>query len=399
MGNLFEGLTVVDFTSNAAGPITTVLFADYGAEVIKVERAGVGDDFRHIAPMIGGKHGILFTYFNRNKKSFAVDLKDPDGLDAVKKLITQSDIVLESNRPGTMAALGLGYEDLKKLNPRIIMCSVSGYGQTGPYKDRPGYDIIAQGYSGIMDITGEPDGPPQRIGSAIADYNGGFNAFGAICAALYNRERTGNGQYIDISLLDCLYAVSGLVELASFKGSATRSGNHHPIFAPYGIYNGKKGSIIIAALNPKLWTAVTQTIGRPELADDPKLNSVGARQQNRDVMIKTIEAWLDAFENIDDALALLQDAGIPSGKVSTSKDTISDPQLIARNMVIDLPMPDDVSAPRSLKSRGNQFKFSDYKPQYKRAPVLGQDDDYVLKKLGYKESKIVELKARWGAKK
>jgi len=395
MKNLFEGITVVDFTSNVAGPMSMALMADYGAEVIKVERVGVGDDFRHIAPIIDGKHGILFTYFNRCKKSFAVDLKDPDGLEAVKKLIAGADVVIESWTPGTIAEFGLGYEEVRKLNPRIIMCSISGYGQTGPYKDRPGYDIIAQGYSGIMDITGEPDGPPQRIGSTIADYTGGLHAFGAISAALYHRAETGKGQYIDISLLDCMFAINGLIELESFRGNVTRTGNHHPLLVPYGLFQGRTGSIIIGALNPKLWTAVAQTMGKPELADDPRFNTVGARQANRPAMIEIIEEWLRTFESLDDAVELLVAAGVPCGKVSTAKETLTNPQLVARDMVVDLPMPDDVKEPRSLKSRGNPLKFSDLTPRRARAPILGQDNDEVLKKLGYDDARIAELGARW----
>ena len=395
MRNLFEGITVVDFTSNVAGPMAMALMADYGAEVIKVERAGAGDDFRHIAPIIEGKHGILFTYFNRNKKSFSVDLKDPEGVEAVKKLIARADVVIESWVPGVIAKLGLGYEELKKINPRIIMCSISGYGQTGPYKDRAGYDIIAQGWSGLMDITGEPDGAPQRIGSTIADYTGGLSAFGAICAALYYRSETGEGKYIDISLLDCLFAVNGLVELEAFRGGVTRTGNHHPILVPYGLFKGKKGFIIIGALNPKLWTAVAMTMGQPELADDPRFNTIAARQENRPAMVELIEKWLCTFEDLDEPVNLLIEAGVPSGKVATVKETLIDPQLVARGMVADLPMPDDITTPRSLKARGNPLKISGFTPKRERAPMLGQDNEAVLKKLGYDDAKIAELNTKW----
>ena len=200
MKNLFDGLRVVDFTSNAAGPVSTGYLADFGAEIIKVEKPVAGDDMRSFPPDLHGT-GLFFFWPNRGKKSLVLDMADPEGREIALKLIEEADIVVESFKPGTMENFGLGYEDLRKVNPAIIMCSVSAFGQTGPHSPKPGYDVVAQALSGIMDLTGDPSGPPTRSGVVLADYTTGIYAYAAIVSALYHRERTGKGQHVDIALL------------------------------------------------------------------------------------------------------------------------------------------------------------------------------------------------------
>ena len=228
MKNLFDGLRVVDFTSNAAGPVSTTYLADFGAEIIKVEKPVAGDDTRHFPPDLHGT-GLVFFWLNRGKKSLVLDMADPEGKEIALKLIAEADIVVESFKPGTMEKFGLGYEDLRKVNPAIIMCSVSAFGQTGPYSHKPGYDVVAQALSGIMDLTGDPSGSPTRSGVVLADYTTGIYAYSAIVSALYHRERTGIGQHVDISLLDCMTSFNSYLDVAAIGGKPTRTGNHHPL--------------------------------------------------------------------------------------------------------------------------------------------------------------------------
>lgn len=252
MKNLFDGIKVIDFSTNAAGPVASALLADFGAEVIKIERPGVGDDTRGFPPFVDNKVGISFLYLNRGKKSIAVDTTTPEGISIIKQLIDSADIVLENYRPGTMKKLGLDYETLKQSNPKLIMCSISGYGQTGPDWFKPGYDLIAQAVSGVMDLTGFAGGPPIRSGIVVADYATGYNAYGAITTALYYRERTQQGQLLDISLVDCLTSMNSHVDLVSLGKHSSRQGNHHSMLCPFGVFPGQNGAVVICAPNPKL---------------------------------------------------------------------------------------------------------------------------------------------------
>ena len=393
MKNIFEGLRVIDFSSYAAGPVSTALLADFGAEILKIEKPGVGDDTRALPPDLDGV-GIPFLWLNRGKKSLVLDMTSTEGLEIARKLIATADIVVESFKAGTMERFGLGYQSLKKINPTLILCSVSAFGQTGPYSSKPGYDVVAQALSGIMDLTGEADGSPTRSGIVLADYTAGVYAYGAIVSALYHRKCTGIGQHVDIALFDCMVSFNGFVETAGTGRKPTRTGNHHSLMCPFGLFNGSNGSIIIGAPNPKLWALLCDVMGRGEMAKDPLFITGTDRLKNLDKLIVMVETWLKTFPNIDEPLALIDKAGIPCAKVKTTAEVLEDEQLKARDMITELEMPDGLPI-RKIRARGNPFKFSEVKAVLKKPPLLGQHQDEILKSVGYDETEIAELKNKW----
>lgn len=398
MKNIFDGIKVIDFSTNAAGPVASAMLADFGAEVIKVERPGAGDDTRGFPPFLDDKIGATFLYLNRGKKSIIVDTTKPEGISIIKKLIDSADVVLENYRPGTMKKLGLDYETLKKTNPKLIMCSISGYGQTGPDWFKPGYDLIAQAESGIMDLTGFVGGPPVRSGTVVADYTTGHNAFGAIATALYYREKTQQGQMIDISLVDCLVSMNSHIDLVSMGRKSGRQGNHHSMLCPFGVFTGQTGSVVICAPNPKLWANLCKAMKRPELVDDSKFSTGPNRIANINEVVETIGNWLDKFTNVDDAIKIMEENGIPCAKVKTTAEIINSEQLIAREMIIDLEMPIGTKT-RFIKARGNQLKFSSHKAELKRPPNLGEHTKEILLELGCSEQQAEEFITSWNPQK
>jgi len=390
MGSLFEGIKVLDFTNNLAGPVSTLMLSIFGAEVIKVEKPGRGDDGRGFGVKVEGE-SLFFMGHNHGKKSITLDLKKPEAIEIIERIAEKADIVVESFRPGVMARLGIGYECLKKLNPEIIMCSVSAFGQTGPYRNLAGYDIIAQGVSGMMDVTGDPDGPPMKVGPSIADYVTGFNAFGAISAALYYRAVTGKGQYIDTCLVDCLIAANDYTEYAFNGVNAKRNGNHHDLFAPYGVFSGTDGDMVIGILNEKLWDDFCELIGQPEMIDNPKYDDPSKRRQELPEVIRVIETWLKKFQNIDEPQRILMEKGIPCTKVNSIKDLMSDPHILHRKMVIDVDVPYLSSG--KIKSKGNQIKFSETPGKNTGIPPrVGEHQEEVLKGIGYTQQDIEEFR-------
>jgi len=390
MENIFEGLRVVDFTMNTAGPYATVFLADFGAEVIKIEKPKLGDDQRNYSPQLDGT-AVGFFWGNRGKKSIVLDMNDPEGIEIAKKLISTADIVVESFKPGTMAKFGLGYEDAKKINPKVIYCSVSAYGQTGPMRSKPGYDMIAQALSGVMDLTGEADGPPTRIGIVVADVSAGAHAFGAIASALYFRERTGKGQHIDIALLDSIVAYNAYVEHTAAGNFVRRSGNNPKTLAPFGVFEGKDSYAVICAPNVKLWTALCKVMDREDLVTDPEFNTVPARIKNLPKMIKVIEDWLKTFDDINIPLDKMDKEGVPCSKINTTLDLFTNEQLLAREMIVE----NATQKGTPLKMKGNPLKFSEVKANLQRPPALGQHQDEVLKGIGYSDEAIVALKTKW----
>lgn len=376
MKTIFEGIKVLDLTNNIAGPFSTAMLADYGAVVIKVEKPNGGDDSRAWAPLVDGV-SAYYLWHNRGKKSIVLDLKSDADLEIIRELVKQVDVVVESFRPGIMEKFRLGYQDIATMNPRIIMCSISAFGQTGPYRNLPGYDLIAQAMSGVMDVTGESDGPPQKLGPSVADYSGGFNAFGAIAAALFYRERTGEGQHIDVSLLECIIAANDYCEPAFMGRPVTRNGNHHSMLAPYGVFNGKDGSIVIAVLNPKLWETFTTIIGKPELATDPRFVTASDRIDNLPEVIEIIEQWLCTLDQIDDGEKLLKENGIPCAKVKRVIDLKTDPHLLERGTVTELQLPD---SNEKLTTRGVHIKFSKTPGKLGVPPKLGEHKQEILEK-------------------
>ncbi|ACZ40406.1 Formyl-CoA transferase [Sphaerobacter thermophilus DSM 20745] len=392
MSGPFAGVRVLDLSRILSGPYCTMVLADFGAEVIKVERPGAGDDTRHWGPpFVGGESGY-FLSINRNKKSITVDMSTPEGREIIYRLARTADVAIENFRPGTADRLGIGYERLRQENPSIIYCSISGFGQTGPYRDRPGYDALAQAMSGMMAITGEPDGPPMKHGMSIADIGAGMWAVFAIAAALYHRERTGEGQAIDVSLLDAqlswlTYAAGNY--FASGKNPG-RYGSAHPNIVPYQPFATADGYIMLAVGNDRLWQQFCQAAGRPELADQPGFRTNAERVTNRADVVATVGAIM-AQRTTAEWMELLERAGVPAGPINTVEQILHDPHVLAREMVVTLQHP----TAGEVKTVGIPAKLSDTPGTVRSAPpLLGQHTDEVLAELGYDAAAIADLRER-----
>ncbi|HAM58079.1 MAG TPA: formyl-CoA transferase, partial [Candidatus Rokubacteria bacterium] len=287
------GIRVVDLTRVLAGPFCSMALADMGAEVIKVEEPGKGDDTRGWPPFAGGE-ATYFMAVNRGKKSLTLNLKAPEGQDILRRLIRRADVLLENFRPGTMERLGFGWERLRVENPRLVYCSISGFGESGPEASRPGYDLIVQGESGIMDLTGFPDGPPVKVGNSIADLVSGMAAAQGIALALLARERGGRGQKVEIGMLDVMASLltyqAGLYWNAG--GRPGRRGNQHPSIVPYEVFQAQDAYLTLGVANNSLWERCCGALGRPDLAKDPRFDTEARRVQNRDALIPLLNAEL-----------------------------------------------------------------------------------------------------------
>lgn len=396
---LYNGIKVLDFTNNYAGPITTAMMADYGAEVIHIEKPVLGDDVRHYPPIFDGV-STAHSVSNRGKKSLVLDLKDSRGIEIFKKLAKEVDVVVESNRPGVMKRLGLDYENLKEINPGLVYCSISAYGQNGPYAQRPGYDIIAQAVSGFMELTGEKDGPPMKTGIVLGDWMGGLTAFGAIGTALYYKEKTGKGQHIDVSLVrSLLWACSILLNYKNVGKAETRSGNQHESLCPYGVFHGSNGqNLVIAALSSKLWCDLCDLMGVPEYGNDPRYVTTDKRVENRKDVIALIENWLQTFEHIEDAEKLLLEKGVPCAKVYSAADIVNDPHYNQVGWFADVPTSEQMKSKAILTTTSAPVTFSETAAAYTAAPELGEHNQEILKSLGYSEEAIEALESEWAEK-
>jgi len=388
---ILNGKTVLDFTQYLAGPTATRLMAELGADVIKVEQATGGDPSRTL-PFVKNDRSIYFIQQNRGKKSLCLDFKKPDGIALLRALIPKVDVVIENYGPGVMERRGLDYASLKQINPRIIMCSISAFGRKGPLSHLTGYDYIAQGFSGIMHMTGDPDGPPRFVGVAIADGIAGVSAFGALGYALLHCERTGQGQHVDISMVDSLYHLQS-VEVQAFAASKgkykpMRFGLHHYASCPLGVFKSAESYFVILALN-RQWPNVAKALGRPELIEDPRFATAKARGENQTELITIIENWLQNFPNDEAALKALADHRVPAGPVLSIEETVAHPYFAARNMVRQVPdqILGDVTIP------GFPFKFSAFPEELElEAPLLGQHNQHILSKyLGRSPDTLTEL--------
>ncbi len=325
-----SGIRVLDFTRVLAGPYCTALLADLGADVIKVEPPG-GDDYRHIGPFVGGE-SALFLAVNRGKRSIVLDLADPDDLQVALALARRADVIVENFRPGVADRLGIGWEALSALRPSLVYASISGFGQTGPLAKRPAYDIVVQALSGIMAVTGDPDGPPTLIGESIADVVAALFASWSITAALVERGRTGRGRRLDVAMLDSMIALQPLVvarTLASGVAPA-RVGNRHPLSAPFGAFRGSDRSFVLAVLNEKLFAALAGVIGRPEIAGDPRFATDALRLANEPALRAIIEAW-SSGRTAADAVAALAAAGVPAAEIETMAQALASEQAALRD--------------------------------------------------------------------
>jgi crotonobetainyl-CoA:carnitine CoA-transferase CaiB-like acyl-CoA transferase len=397
-----SGIRVFDLSRILAGPTCTQLLGDLGAEVIKIERPGAGDDTRKWGPpYLRGKDGkdtdeaAYYLSSNRNKRSVTVDISKPEGQALAKKLIAKCDIMIENFKVGDMARYGLSYADLKDSHPRLVYCSISGFGQTGPYAPRAGYDLLAQGIGGIMSITGEPDRPPMKVGVGIADVMCGMYATVAILGALHHREKTGQGQYIDLALLDSQVAWLinvGLNYLTSGK-VPQRVGNEHPNIVPYNVLPASDGFIILAVGNDAQYQKFCDFAGAPELAKDPRFLTNADRVRNRREIYEMLPAVTRRKKQAEwiDGLAKL---GVPCSPVNNVEQVFEDPQVRQRGMKITMPHP--LSASGTVDLIGNPIKFSETPVDYRLPPPFcGQHTQDVLGELlQMPEAEIEALRQR-----
>jgi crotonobetainyl-CoA:carnitine CoA-transferase CaiB-like acyl-CoA transferase len=363
-----RGLKVLDFTRVLAGPLCTMLLGDMGADVIKVEDPRHGDDTREWAPFVGG-WSTYFLAVNRNKRSVAVDLRSPEGRAVVTDLVRSADVLVENFRPGTLARLGFGPDEARALNQRLIYCSISGYGATGPRRDLPGYDAVIQGESGLMDVTGHPGSGPTKVGVAITDCLAALYAVQGILLAHIGRMKTGQGQLVDIALLDAAVSILGLptgIAAATGEGPG-QLGNEHPSLAPYAPYPAADGQVIVAVANPRLWSRFCAAVGAGYLEHDPRFATNSRRLENRPALNAAIA---DVFKDqtVDTLIDRLTAAGVPCGRVRSIEDVLRDAHLAARGMLVDVP-----AGPASVKVPGNPVKLSGAPPHAAAPPpALGQ---------------------------
>jgi CoA:oxalate CoA-transferase len=372
-------ITVLDLTRVLAGPYCTMVLADLGARVIKVERPGEGDEARTIGPFVQAK-SAYFMSLNRGKESISLDLRDPADRAIFEKLLSRADLLVENFRAGVMEKLGYGWEALHSRYPRLIYAATSGFGHTGPYAERPAYDLVVQGMGGLMSLTGHPGSGPTRVGTSIGDIAAGLFTAVGVNAALYHRERTGEGTKIDVAMLDCQVA---LLENAIARYVATGQvpgplGSRHPSITPFEAFACADGHLIIAAGNDGLFRELCAVLGRPELAEDARFRSNELRTRNVDALRTEIEGVLSGRTRAE-WLAALEAAGLPCGPINDVAEVMADPQVAARNMVIRVI--DEEAGEISMP--GNPIKLSGFEDPSSRAPApaLDRDREHLLEEL------------------
>lgn len=383
-----DGFRVLDLTRFLSGPYCTMVLAELGADVVKVEQPHTGDDSRRMAPKVNGE-SYPFAMPNRSKRSVSLDLKTQRGKELFLQLAADADLVIENFRPGVAARLGIGYDDIKAVREDILYCSISGFGQTGPYRDRPGFDIMAQGMVGFLRMTGEPDGRPVKVGVAINDIAAGATAIYSIMAAQMHRQATGEGQYLDISLVDAGLAWS-VWESGAFFGAGEvpqPTGTRHRRSTPYQAYRTSDGYVTIGAANDRLWLRLLGALERPEWETDPRFLTLPDRMAH----IEELEAEIEAItrtRSTDEWIKIIDAVGVPCGPVLTFDETLSDPHVIARDMIAEVEHP----IIGEMRTIGPPTKFSglDYTVR-SPAPWLGQHTAEVLREAGVPDDEIDAL--------
>ncbi|MFZ7101109.1 MAG: CaiB/BaiF CoA transferase family protein [Peptococcaceae bacterium] len=385
-----NGIRVLDLSRVLAGPYCTMLMADMGAEVIKIEIPKKGDDSRQFGPFVNNESSYYMN-LNRNKKGITLNLKDKKGKEIFLDLINKADIIVENYRPGTMEKLGLGYKNLKKVNPAIIYGCISGFGHYGPYKYRAGYDIIGQAMGGLMSTTGWPNGEPTRTGTAMADVLAGLSLTIGILAALNYRSLNGKGQKVDIALVDSVVSSLEIInQIYLTEGRIPqRIGNRYESVYPYDSFTAQDGSLVIACGNDKLWKSLCNVMGKPDLVEDLRFNTNPKRVKNHNVLKPIVEDWTRE-QKIDELVETLLNAGIPSGPINTIDRIVRDPHIAgAREMFVEV----EHSAAGKIKITGSHIKMSETETLIKTpSPLLGQHNDEVFQALlDFSEEEVKNL--------
>jgi crotonobetainyl-CoA:carnitine CoA-transferase CaiB-like acyl-CoA transferase len=387
-----EGIKVLDLSRVLAGPFCCMLLGDMGADVVKIERVGRGDDVRSVGDKVGGE-SLYYLMMNRNKRGVTLDLRHPEGIALLKALVRQADVLVENFRAGTMEKMGCGYDVLKEINPRLIMASISGFGQDGPYADYACYDMIAQAMSGLMDLTGEPDRPPVTTGTFVVDYATGLYAALGIVGALRAREATGVGQHVDVALLDTAvsFLITAIPEYLLLGKKMTRRGNRDRYCAPANLFRAKDGRwVFLAAANDSLFPQLLKVMGREEILQDPRFAKNDARMQHIEEAEALLEEWVKVH-TADEVVSLVRGAGLPCAKVATIDEVVEDPQVRHREMLVEIEHPTVGRFPM----HGLNIHYSHTRQEIRRpAPLLGQHNEEVYGEwLGLDTQTVARLKA------
>jgi crotonobetainyl-CoA:carnitine CoA-transferase CaiB-like acyl-CoA transferase len=382
MAGALDGLRVIDLTRVVAGPLCAQMLGDLGADVAKVERRGDGDDLRALGPPFvrGSEDSTYFVALNRNKRSVSLDFTQPAGAAILKRMAARADVLIENFRTGTLARYGLGPADLAVVNPRLVYCSVTGFGQDGPYAGRSGYDFVAQAMAGLMEVTGEADaaagGGPQRVGVPVADMFTGFAATVSILAALRHRDATGQGQHIDVNLFETMTSLMQ-APMSSWLNAGKllqRSGNEATVAVPYGVFDASDAKFVIGVLNDREFVRLSEALGHPEWAEDPRFKRARDRSEHRAALLDRMRTLLRTRPRAE-WLARLEVAKITSGPMNTARDVEADPHLQARGLIVELPH----HAGGTVRVPGSPLHLSATPPTYRHGiPAPGGDSDEVL---------------------
>lgn len=389
-GSILEGITVLDLSTFVTGGFASLMMADQGADVIKIERPEVGDDIRHSGPPFVDGESPYYWTVNYDKRSVEIDLKSEAGLEALYELAAKADVFIQNFRPGTAERLDVDYDRIAEQNEEIVYCDISAFGQTGPWRKRPGYDLLIQGLSGIMDVTGEPDGRPLKVGLPMTDLITGMWAAYGIMGALFRRERTGEGEYVELGMLDAV--LPWLTKQAGkvFAGEEpSRMGTKDPVLAPYQTFETGDGHINVASLNQKLWRAFCDAIGREDLATDDRFETNADRVENMTALEAEVESTL-AERGTDDWMDVLVDAGVPAAPVQSVADALENEQTDARDVI------------RSMEARGKNIPVIEHPLNFGSAtsgfesppPELGEHNHEVFEDLGFDGEAIEDMERR-----
>jgi len=394
MPGALSGVRVVDFSRMYAGPYCSMILRELGAEVIKIEFRESGDACRTIPPITEGGEGYVFSILNRGKKSITLEVRDKEGQEIARSLIKKGDVLLENFTPGVMDKLGLGYDEVIKLNPRLIYASLSGFGQTGPNASRAAYDTVAQAMGGLMSVTGFPENPPTKCGPPIADLSGGVYTVIAILAALQHRNTSGQGQRVDISLQDCMWLTTAVEALASYAldgHSAGRIGNMHPNIVPWNNYQARDGYIVLCIVTIGQWQKMAEVMGKPELVQDPDTLPLASRVQRRAELDRIVADWVKD-RTVSEIQRIMDEASLPCAPVMDTEQLVNDPHIQSRQMVVEV----EQMLSGSLKMPGSVFKLSATPGDpMVSAPFLGEHNNEIYSGLlGFSEEKIGDLMAK-----